>query len=79
LIEEQRGVPKHPKSALQELAASRELPNPNYEIVSRTGAHHAPKFTVRVSIKTLGEAEAEGPSKQEAETEAAKALLQKLK
>ena len=79
LIEGQRGVPKHPKSALQELAASKDLPNPNYEIVSRTGAHHAPKFTVRVSIKTLGDAEAEGPSKQEAETEAAKALLQKLK
>lgn len=79
LIDEQRGVPKHPKSALQELAAGRDLPNPNYEVVSRTGAHHAPKFTVRVSIRTLGEAEAEGPSKQEAETEAAKALLQKLK
>jgi ribonuclease-3 len=79
LIDEQRGVPKHPKSALQELAAARDLPNPNYEVVSRTGAHHAPKFTVRVSIKTLGEAEAEGPSKQEAETEAAKALLEKLK
>ena len=79
LIDEQRGVPKHPKSALQELAAARDLPNPTYEVVSRTGAHHAPKFTVRVSIKTLGEAEAEGPSKQEAETEAAKALLQKLK
>ena len=78
LIDEQQGVPKHPKSALQELAASRDLANPNYEVVSRTGAHHSPKFTVRVSIKTLGEAEAEGPSKQEAETEAAKALLQKL-
>lgn len=78
LIDEQRGVPKHPKSALQELAASRDLPNPAYEIISRTGAHHAPKFTVRVSIRTLGEAEAEGPSKQDAETEAAKALLQKL-
>lgn len=79
LIEEQRGVPKHPKSALQELTASRDLPNPIYDVVSRTGAHHAPKFTVRVSIKNLGEAEADGPSKQEAETEAAKALLQKLK
>ena len=79
LMDEQRGVPKHPKSALQELAASKDLPNPAYEVVSRTGAHHAPKFTVRVSIKTLGEAEAEGPSKQDAETEAAKALLQKLK
>jgi ribonuclease-3 len=78
LIDEQRGVPKHPKSALQELAAARDLPNPNYEVVSRTGAHHAPKFTIRVSIRGLGEAEAEGPSKQDAETEAAQALLQKL-
>jgi ribonuclease-3 len=78
LIEEQRRAPKHPKSALQELAASRDLPNPDYEILSRTGAHHAPRFTVRVSIRDLGEAEAEGSSKQEAETEAAKALLSKL-
>ncbi len=78
LIDEKSAVPKHPKSALQELAAARDLPNPNYEVVSRTGAHHTPKFTVRVSIRTLGEAEAEGPSKQDAETEAAKALLEKL-
>jgi ribonuclease-3 len=78
LIEEQRRAPKHPKSALQELAASRDLPNPAYDILSRTGAHHAPRFTVRVSIRNLGEAEAEGSSKQEAETEAAKALLSKL-
>ena len=78
LVEEQRGVPKHPKSALQELAAARDLPNPLYEVVSRTGAHHAPQFTIRVSIRSLGEAEAEGPSKQDAEREAAKALLEKL-
>lgn len=78
-IDQQRGAPKHPKSALQELAAARDLPNPHYEVVARTGAHHSPMFTVRVSIRTLGEAEAEGPSKQDAETEAAKALLQKLK
>jgi len=79
LIDEQQGVPKHPKSALQELAAARDLPNPVYEVISRTGVHHAPNFTVRVSIRGLGEAQAEGPSKQEAETEAAKTLLQKLK
>jgi len=79
LIEEQRRPPKHPKSALQELAAGRNLPNPDYEVLRRSGAHHTPKFTVRVSIKSLGEAEAEGASKQEAETEAAKALLSKLK
>ena len=49
-----------------------------YELVSRTGAHHAPLFTVKVSIHRLGEASAEGASKQEAETEAATALLNQL-
>jgi ribonuclease III len=78
LLEGQQRAPKHAKSALQELAAARELPNPDYEVVSRTGLHHAPRFTVRVSIKGLGEAEAQGLSKQEAETEAAKALLSTL-
>lgn len=79
LIEEQQRAPKHPKSALQELAASKGLDNPRYEVVDRSGAHHTPKFTVRVSIGKLGEGEADGTSKQEAETAAAKALLEKLK
>jgi ribonuclease-3 len=74
----QRRAPQHPKSALQELAAARELKAPLYEVVSRTGAHHAPKFTVRVSVGQLGEATAEGASKQEAETAAAAALLSEL-
>jgi ribonuclease-3 len=74
----QRKAPKHPKSALQELAAARECRAPLYEVVSRTGAHHHPKFTVRVSVPGLGEATAEGTSKQEAETEAAEALLAQL-
>jgi ribonuclease-3 len=74
----QRKAPKHPKSALQELAAARECKAPLYEVVSRIGAHHHPKFTVRVSVPGLGEATAEGTSKQEAETEAAEALLAQL-
>jgi hypothetical protein len=37
-----------------------------------------PKFTVRVWVPTLGEATAEGTSKQEAETAAAAALLNQL-
>ena len=71
-------VPKHPKSALQELAAARGCKNPDYEVVSRTGAHHAPRFEVRVNIPGVGEASADGSSKQEAETAAAAALLSKL-
>jgi ribonuclease-3 len=78
-IAEQRRAPQHPKSALQELAAARDLKAPVYEVVSRTGAHHAPNFTIRVSVPKLGEATAEGTSKQEAETAAAEALLSQLK
>ena len=78
LIEEQRQAPQHPKSALQELAAARDLSNPSYEVVRQSGAHHTPRFTVRVAIPSLGEAEAEGSSKQEAETQAAIELLRKL-
>jgi ribonuclease III len=78
-LSNQRRAPQHPKSALQELAAARELKAPLYEVLSRTGAHHAPKFTVRVSVATLGEATAEGTSKQEAETAAAVALLSQVR
>ena len=78
-LAEQRRAPQHPKSALQELAAARGIKAPHYEVVSRTGAHHAPKFTIRVSVPTLGEAVAEGTSKQDAETAAAAALLAKSK
>lgn len=74
----QRRAPQHPKSALQELAAAKGCKPPEYEVVARTGAHHAPKFTIRVSVAKLGEAMAEGSSKQEAETAAAAALLSQL-
>ena len=77
-LDGQERAPQHPKSALQELAAARGRRAPDYEVVSRTGAHHDPKFTVRVSIGKLGEATAEGSSKQEAETAAAAALLEQL-
>ena len=78
-VDNQKRVPQHPKSALQELAADLSLPPPNYELISRTGAHHAPTFRIRVSVKGGGEAEAEGLSKQDAETAAAAALFEKLR
>lgn len=71
-------APQHPKSGLQELAAARGRKPPLYEVVARTGEHHNPRFTVRVSVGKLGEATAEGSSKQEAETAAAAALLEQL-
>lgn len=78
-LDSQARAPHHPKSALQELAAAKALKAPAYQLIARTGAHHAPRFTVRVSVPKLGEAEAEGASKQEAETAAAAALLEKLR
>ncbi|MEO8547304.1 MAG: ribonuclease III [Sphingomicrobium sp.] len=77
-LDRQGRAPIHAKSELQELAAARRLKTPAYEIVSRSGAQHAPRFTVRVSINGAGEATAEGSSKQEAETAAATALLEQL-
>ena len=77
-LDGQGRAPEHPKSALQELAAAKGRKTPHYELIGRSGAHHAPRFTVKVSVNGLGEAEAEGLSKQEAETAAAAALLEKL-
>jgi len=71
-------APKHPKSALQEWAAANERKPPVYSLAARTGPHHAPRFRVEVEIPGVGTASAEGLSKQEAETEAAKALLERL-
>ena len=71
------GTRKHPKSALQEWAAGNQRKPPDYEVVDRSGPDHAAQFTVRVSVKNVGEAEATASSKQEAETAAAKAFMER--
>ncbi|HEX8534597.1 MAG TPA: ribonuclease III [Allosphingosinicella sp.] len=72
-------APTHPKSALQEWAAANEKKPPAYELKDRSGPPHAPKFVVEVAIRGVGSASAEGLSKQEAETAAAKALLEQVR
>ena len=74
----QAAAPRHPKSALQEWAAAHNRKPPVYTVTDRTGPGHAPRFTVSVSLGSAGEARAQGSSKQEAETAAASALLEKL-
>ena len=78
LIDKQRSAPQHPKSGLQEWAAANNRKPPEYRLVDRSGPQHAPRFTVEVSVRGAGEAQAEGASKQEAEKEAARLLLEKL-
>ncbi|URW77045.1 ribonuclease III [Sphingomonas donggukensis] len=77
-IDHQARAPQHPKSALQEWAAAHNRRPPAYEIVDRSGPHHAPRFTVKVSVGKLAEATGEGSSKHQAETAAATALLKEL-
>jgi ribonuclease-3 len=72
------GRSKHPKSALQEWAAGNRRKPPEYEVVERSGPDHAAQFTVRVSVKNVGEVEATGPSKQDAETAAAKLFMERF-
>ncbi len=72
------GRSKHPKSALQEWAAGNRRKPPEYEIVDRSGPDHAARFTVRVSVPKVGEVEATGSSKQEAETEAARLFMERF-
>ena len=71
-------APKHPKAQLQEWAAASNRKPPVYEVIERSGPEHAPLFTVRVSVRGAGEASARGTSKQEAETEAARALFEQI-
>jgi ribonuclease-3 len=77
-VDTQTSAPRHPKSYLQEWAAANKRKPPEYVMTDRSGPQHSLRFTVTVSIKGAGEASATGASKQEAETAAAKALLEKL-
>lgn len=72
------GHSKHPKSALQEWAAGNRRKGPEYEIIDRSGPDHMAEFTVRVSVKNVGEAEATANSKQEAETAAARLFMERF-
>ena len=67
------------KSALQELVQSREMPLPEYRLAGSIGPDHGKLFQVDVIVRGERIASASGRSKKEAEQEAAKAALEKLK
>ena len=69
------GTSKHPKAALQEWAAGNKRKPPVYTLLAREGPDHAASFTVEVVVKGVGEAQATGSSKQDAETRAARAFM----
>lgn len=70
---------KDPKSRLQEWAQGKGQALPSYKTVSRTGPDHAPTFVVEVTAGRGLRAEGKARSKQDAERDAAEALLLKVK
>jgi ribonuclease III len=67
------------KSALQELLQAREQPLPEYRLVGTMGPDHRKLFQVEVVVNGEALAESTGPSKKEAEQDAARAALDKLR
>lgn len=66
-----------PKSRLQELVQERLAITPTYKVLSENGPDHAKNFLVGVYVADRLVGEGKGPSKQDAEVEAAKDALAK--
>ena len=66
------------KSALQELAQSRKLPQPKYAIVRERGPEHSKTFTVEVRVGKDWTGQAEGRTKKIAAQRAARGLFDRL-
>jgi ribonuclease-3 len=67
------------KSALQEYLQSHEQPLPDYRLAGTLGPDHRKLFQVEVTVRGETLAEATGASKKEAEQEAARLALEKLR
>lgn len=70
---------KDPKSLLQEHVQSQKLSSPIYKVLTEKGPAHARLFTVGVFVKNVIMGEGQGKSKQEAEENAARVALEKIK
>lgn len=67
-----------PKSALQEFLQNAKHTLPHYQLINKTGPVHAPFFTIELSAAEHTQI-AHGHSIKEAEKEAARLLIRKLK
>ena len=66
------------KSALQELAQARKLPQPRYNVVRERGPDHSKTFTVEVRLGPDLTAQAEGRTKKLAAQRAARGVYEKI-
>jgi len=67
------------KSALQELAQSRHLPQPRYAIVRERGPEHSKVFTVEVRVGKDWTGQADGRTKKIAAQRAARGVYERLR
>jgi ribonuclease III len=67
------------KSALQELAQSRKLPQPRYAIVRERGPEHSKVFTVEVRVGREWTGQADGRTKKVAAQRAARGVYERLR
>jgi|SRR6185437_2464962 len=67
------------KSALQELAQSRKLPQPRYSVVKERGPEHSKTFTVEVRVGKEWNGQAEGRTKKIAAQRAARGVYERLR
>lgn len=67
------------KSELQEFVLGKGLPLPAYEIMGKSGPDHAPVFEVQVSVRGQEPARGQGGTRQAAEKEAARLMLERMK
>ena len=66
------------KSALQELAQARKLPQPRYVLVREKGPEHSKTFTVEARVGAQWAAQAEGRTKKVAAQRAARGVYERL-
>jgi ribonuclease-3 len=67
------------KSALQELAQSKKLPQPRYAIIREKGPEHSKVFTVEVRVGKDWTGQADGRTKKIAAQRAARGVYQRLR
>lgn len=78
MLLKERHPPEDPKTKLQEWAQARGLGLPEYKIIAKSGAEHAPMFEVEVQVKTKAAQTATAPNKRDAEKEAARKMLEMI-
>ena len=78
LIHKNITPPKDSKTLLQEVAHSRGLETPSYEVISREGSEHEPVFHIRVNFAGQNSVSGSGRNKKLAEQDAASKMLRQL-